>query len=76
MVLCQSSEASAGLRSFVLNRYAELKGANPKTPILVRECSGVEPMLYARYELGSEKSASVSGLDEKAVAAALQKLMS
>lgn len=29
--------------------YKELKTLNPKLPILIRECSGVEPQLWARY---------------------------
>jgi len=36
-------------REFLLSSYAELKKANPKFPILVRECSGVEAKLIARY---------------------------
>lgn len=31
------------------NNYKELKTLNPKLPILIRECSGVEPQLWARY---------------------------
>jgi len=29
--------------------YPNLKKNNPDLPILVRECSGVQPRLYARY---------------------------
>lgn len=36
-------------RDFVLSSYQELKKANPAFPILVRECSGVEAKLIARY---------------------------
>lgn len=36
-------------RDFVLAHYAELKKANPHFPILVREASGVEAKLIARY---------------------------
>lgn len=32
-----------------MNRYKELKGSNPTLPILVRECAGVEPVLWARF---------------------------
>ena len=38
-----------GRRDFVLSSYQELKKANPTFPILVRECSGVEAKLIARY---------------------------
>ena len=36
-------------RAFVEKNYKELKKANPKLPILIRECSGTEPQLWARY---------------------------
>ena len=36
-------------RDFVMSMYQELKKANPKLPILVRECEGVTPKLIARY---------------------------
>lgn len=36
-------------RDFVLSSYAELKKANPNLPILIRECSGIEAKLVARY---------------------------
>ena len=29
--------------------YKALKAANPKLPVLIRECSGVEPRLTARF---------------------------
>lgn len=37
------------LRDFVEQFYVPLKQANPKFPILIRECSGVQPRIYARY---------------------------
>ncbi len=33
----------------MLSQYQHLKKANPKFPILIRECSGVEARLIARY---------------------------
>jgi len=36
-------------RAFVERNYKELKTLNPKLPILIRECSGVEPQLWSRY---------------------------
>lgn len=36
-------------REFVNKHYVQIKQANPKTPILIRECSGVQPRLWARY---------------------------
>lgn len=43
-------------RSFVEKNYKELKTLNPKLPILIRECSGVEPQLWARYGITYHKS--------------------
>ncbi|RRT51261.1 hypothetical protein B296_00025936 [Ensete ventricosum] len=34
---------------FVYKNYKDLKTLNPKLPILIRECRGVEPQLWARY---------------------------
>lgn len=36
-------------RDFIQKRYVELKKANPDLPILIRECSDVQPKLWARY---------------------------
>nr|GEU53156.1 histone H2B.3 [Tanacetum cinerariifolium] len=35
-------------KAFVDNNYKELKKANPNLPILIRECSGTQPQLWAR----------------------------
>ncbi|XP_071879473.1 NADH dehydrogenase [ubiquinone] 1 alpha subcomplex subunit 2 isoform X1 [Anas platyrhynchos] len=50
--LCQSSAGSRGVREFIEQHYVALKQANPGFPILIRECSGVRPRLWARYEFG------------------------
>lgn len=36
-------------RSFLKRAYPTMKKANPETPILIREASGVEPKIYARF---------------------------
>ena len=36
-------------RDFIEKHYVELKQQNPKFPILIRECSGIEPRIYGRY---------------------------
>jgi hypothetical protein len=36
-------------RDFIVQRYVELKKAHPNLPILIRECSEVQPKLWARY---------------------------
>ncbi|XP_042473670.1 NADH dehydrogenase [ubiquinone] 1 alpha subcomplex subunit 2-like isoform X2 [Zingiber officinale] len=48
-LFCQTSPASAQTREFLHKSYKDLKTLNPKLPILIRECRGVEPQLWARY---------------------------
>ena len=36
-------------REFVEKHYVDLKQKNPTFPFLIRECSGVQSRLYARY---------------------------
>ncbi|AQK42871.1 NADH dehydrogenase [ubiquinone] 1 alpha subcomplex subunit 2 [Zea mays] len=40
------------LREFVKKNYGDIKARNPSLPFLVRECSGVQPQLWARYASG------------------------
>uniref|UniRef100_A0AAQ6IJC6 NADH dehydrogenase [ubiquinone] 1 alpha subcomplex subunit 2 n=1 Tax=Anabas testudineus TaxID=64144 RepID=A0AAQ6IJC6_ANATE len=47
--LCQTSASSKGARDFVEQHYVTLKKSNPDFPILIRECSGVQARLWARY---------------------------
>uniref|UniRef100_A0A1L8E0F5 NADH dehydrogenase [ubiquinone] 1 alpha subcomplex subunit 2 n=1 Tax=Nyssomyia neivai TaxID=330878 RepID=A0A1L8E0F5_9DIPT len=60
--LCQTGPESKGARDFVQNHYVKLKQENPKLPILIRECSGVQPRLFARYDLGQESSVALTNL--------------
>ncbi|NXK53884.1 NDUA2 dehydrogenase, partial [Chauna torquata] len=66
---------SALPRDFVEQHYVALKKANPDFPILIRECSGVEPKLWARYEFGKEKSVSLHNLTVDEVAKALENIV-
>lgn len=36
-------------RAFIEKNYKELKTNNPKLPILIREATGIEPQLWARF---------------------------
>jgi len=72
--LCQKSAASAGARDFVEKMYVPLKTANPQTPILVRECSGIQPKLWARFGYGREESAELSNKNSKEVLDIIAKL--
>lgn len=51
-----------------------LKRSNPEFPILIRECSGVQAQLWARYDFGKETSVSVENMSADQVAKALQTL--
>ncbi|XP_053574575.1 NADH dehydrogenase [ubiquinone] 1 alpha subcomplex subunit 2 [Bombina bombina] len=70
--LCQKSAGSQGVRDFIEQHYVELKKANPEFPILIRECSGVQPKLWARYDFGIEKNVPLSNLNAEQVAKALE----
>ncbi|KAF1378021.1 hypothetical protein PFLUV_G00185270 [Perca fluviatilis] len=72
--LCQTSAASKGARDFVEQHYVTLKKANPDFPILIRECSGVQARVWARYDFGKESSVSVENMSADQVAGALQTL--
>ncbi|XP_017260292.1 NADH dehydrogenase [ubiquinone] 1 alpha subcomplex subunit 2 [Kryptolebias marmoratus] len=72
--LCQTSAASKGPRDFVEQNYVTLKKSNPDFPILIRECSGVQARLWARYDFGKERSISVDNMSADQVASALQNL--
>ncbi|KAL3282101.1 hypothetical protein HHI36_005299 [Cryptolaemus montrouzieri] len=65
--LCQTGAASKGVRDFIEQHYVTLKQANPKFPILIRECSGVQPKVWARYEKGVEESVSLKDLSASEV---------
>jgi hypothetical protein len=42
--------ANAGYdRNFLTKSYPTMKKHNPHTPIMIREASGIEPKVYARY---------------------------
>ncbi|CAN9501209.1 unnamed protein product [Ophioblennius macclurei] len=73
--LCQTSVASSGARNFIEQNYVTLKKANPDFPILIRECSGIQARVWARYDLGKERSVSVENMSADQVASALQTLV-
>ena len=47
--LCQTSKGSEGVRSFLMKSYKDLKAASPATPVLIREASGVQGTIFARF---------------------------
>lgn len=72
--LCQRSPSSQGVREWVEKYYVDMKKANPKFPILIRECSNVNPVVYARYEFGRESSAALFNLNSQQVNQTIQEM--
>ncbi|XP_072992294.1 NADH dehydrogenase [ubiquinone] 1 alpha subcomplex subunit 2 [Typha latifolia] len=72
---CQSSPGSTQTREFVHRNYKDLKTLNPKLPILIRECSGVEPQIWARYDIGVERYVRLDGLTEAQISKKLEELV-
>ncbi|KAL0895321.1 hypothetical protein ABMA27_011464 [Loxostege sticticalis] len=72
--LCQTSSQSAGVREFIQKNYVNLKKDNPTFPILIRECSGVQPRVWARYEKGVERSAPLTNLSANDVFSTIKQL--
>ena len=73
--VCQTGAGSQGTRDFLMKNYQALKTQNPALPILVRESSGVQAKLWARFGKGVEKSAALEGLDAAAVGKSLASLV-
>ena len=48
LVFCPQSEASAGARSWVQNKYSVAKALNPNFPILIRQQPGASAYVIAR----------------------------
>ncbi|XP_037401857.1 NADH dehydrogenase [ubiquinone] 1 alpha subcomplex subunit 2 isoform X2 [Pygocentrus nattereri] len=72
---CQTGRDSLGARQFVEQYYVPLKKANPEFPILIRECSGVQPKLWARYAFGKERSVALDNMSAEQVAKELEKVI-
>ncbi|GLG92718.1 hypothetical protein R5R35_009185 [Gryllus longicercus] len=73
--LCQKSSQSQGVRDFIEKHYVDLKKANPKFPILIRECNGIQPRMYARYAQGKESSVPLTNLKAEDVMKQLETLV-
>ncbi|KAJ8773499.1 hypothetical protein K2173_005745 [Erythroxylum novogranatense] len=75
ILLCQTSPSSSSARAFVEKNYKDLKTLNPKLPILIREANGIEPQLWARYDMGVERGIKLNGLSEAQISKALEDLV-
>ncbi|KAI8053769.1 thioredoxin-like protein [Syncephalis plumigaleata] len=74
--LCQTSSSSQGVREYVKANYTAFKGANPSLPILVREATGIQPVIYARYNQGKEQHVNVDNLNATQVEQKIKELAS
>ncbi|CAK9881642.1 unnamed protein product [Sphagnum jensenii] len=73
--LCQTSPSSTATREFITRNYVDLKALNPTLPLLIRECSGVQPCLWARYDYGVERSVPLDGLAAHEIDVKLEELV-
>ncbi|XP_056011949.1 NADH dehydrogenase [ubiquinone] 1 alpha subcomplex subunit 2-like isoform X1 [Ostrea edulis] len=61
-------------REFIESHYVPIKQSNPNFPILIRECSDIQPRVFARYEFGQESSSSLSNLSSEEVMKVVSKM--
>merc|ERR1712080_386389 len=73
--LCQKSQSSLGVRNFVEQHYVDIKRNNPDLPILILECSGVQPRLIARFDYGVERSVDLIDKDADEVVTSIETLV-
>ncbi|XP_002732035.1 NADH dehydrogenase [ubiquinone] 1 alpha subcomplex subunit 2-like [Saccoglossus kowalevskii] len=75
ITLCQRSPSSQGTRDFIEKNYVSIKKQNPKFPVMIRECSGVQPKMFARYDFGREKQVSLANMSSDEVGKAMESLL-
>ncbi|KAJ6834749.1 NADH dehydrogenase [ubiquinone] 1 alpha subcomplex subunit 2 [Iris pallida] len=73
-LFCQTSPASTATREFLQKMYIDLKTLNPNLPILIRECRGTQPQLWARYDMGVERCVRLNDLTETQIIKKLEEL--
>lgn len=66
--LCPKTASSNAARQFIDKYYLGIKKNNPELPILIRECTGIEPRLWFRFEFGRETSASLASMNADQIA--------
>ncbi|KAG8221528.1 NDUFA2, NADH ubiquinone oxidoreductase 10.5kD subunit [Butyriboletus roseoflavus] len=49
ILCCQTAQASAGTRQFVVSEYPIIKKHNPDLPVLIREATGTPSRVFARF---------------------------
>lgn len=66
--LCPRTPTSNATRQFITQYYAGIKKNNPALPILVRECTGIEPKIWFRFEYGKETSKPLANMSSDQIA--------
>uniref|UniRef100_A0A8D2B6C7 NADH dehydrogenase [ubiquinone] 1 alpha subcomplex subunit 2 n=1 Tax=Sciurus vulgaris TaxID=55149 RepID=A0A8D2B6C7_SCIVU len=74
--LCQRSPGCQGVRDFIQKCCVELRKANAGLPILIQECSYVQPKLWAHYAFGQEKNVSLNNFSADQVTRVLENVLS
>ncbi|KAG2360408.1 NADH dehydrogenase alpha subcomplex subunit 2 [Suillus spraguei] len=72
---CQSGQASAGTRQFILSTYPIIKKYNPDLPVMIREANGTPARMFARFERGVEKHVELDDLSSSDVAASVARIL-
>ncbi|PVG03962.1 putative nadh-ubiquinone oxidoreductase 10.5 kDa subunit [Serendipita vermifera] len=67
LLCCQTGNASAGTRHFILSAYPLIKKSNPDLPVLIREAQGTPARAFARFERGVERHVELDGLSAEQV---------
>lgn len=75
LFLCQTGQASAGARQFLLKSYPTLKQNNPDLPVLIREVNGTPARAFARFEYGVEKNVVLENLSQSEVEKKMSELL-
>ncbi|OJA16451.1 hypothetical protein AZE42_03796 [Rhizopogon vesiculosus] len=73
---CQTGQASAGTRQFILSTYPVIKKHNPDLPVMIREANGTPARMFARFERGVEKHVDLENLSSSDVAASVARILS
>jgi len=73
--VCETSEGSRGVRSFMLKNYTELTRLNPRLPFVCRNADGVKASACVRYDWGNEREFDLEDLAEEQVEETLQNIV-
>lgn len=66
--LCPTTSTSNATRQFIDKYYMNIKQNNPDLPILIRECTGIEPRIWFRFEFGRETNAQLTNMNSDQIA--------